>query len=710
MFTYQQNKCAECLPCPIEIFKALTQSADTANKIDRHRGLKACGRLEEAKNEKDSLPGILYQTKEVLQTVGDKKYNKGRLGHWRLQSQCVLNGLVMCDFDHVENPKEKFFEVVKELWSKGVKTNEMLEESDVLAAVCKELDIVLAFVTPGGEGLKTVSIADINYNLVDNQKRLAKMFGLSIKIDKGCKDSSRLSYIPKWDDILYIDEERLFGYDNPLYDEKYGKQYREGNSQGVLDFDEDGAGEGHKEIGVTHEGQAPSDVCDDHRCASPCVSDELGEVMLDENEDGVYCYHGVAYKEILEKWNELKGGRPGKGDRHQRMLELGGELRRIVDNRPANVFWMMQQMDFYEDFVKEGRVMELQKMAVDVNEGSVPHMDYTCITRGCLIGVRPLKIKEYTCDGEDLYTKNPNELSKKMFRTLDEMGKTPIYRGFDHIPDEMLKELEVNYIDEGFVNLKMCGEHGFDPKYHRFEVPRDKTYPPDASAVQMPGLAVDENFMTTVPGIFAIGDAVSCVGAVMSAIVTGYTVGDLMGTYLDSVTGEIEIDEAQAEKSVNIIKAPLEMDPETGVSPAEYECAIREYDERYIGIFKSKGKLEAGLRRLASLKREFADKIYASNAHYLMRALEARDIADMAEIIMTADMAREETRGFFNRADFQQMDPERTGKLTYIKNVDGKPVAEIKPAPKLKEELKNLPKLRVLFDENGDVVPDADVL
>ena len=255
MFTYQQNKCAECLPCPIEIFKALTQSADTANKIDRHRGLKACGRLEEAKNEKDSLPGILYQTKEVLQTIGDKKYNKGRLGHWRLQSQCVLNGLVMCDFDHVANPKEKFEEIQKNF--------------DL-----KALGIVLFFITPGGEGLKSVSIADINYNLVDNQKRLAKMFGLSIKIDKGCKDSSRLSYIPKWDDILYIDEE--------------------------------------------------------------------------------------------EKWNELKGGRPGKGDRHQRMLELGGELRRIVDNRPANVFWMMQQMDFYEDFVKEGRVMELQKMAVDV--------------------------------------------------------------------------------------------------------------------------------------------------------------------------------------------------------------------------------------------------------------------------------------------------------------------------------------------------------
>jgi len=333
MFTYQQNKCAECLPCSIEQFRAMTQSRETASKIDEHRRLKACGSDAEAKAKKDSLPGCLYQTKEVLVTKGKAKYNDGQMGRWRLQSQCVLNGLVMCDFDHVANPKEKFEEIQKNF--------------DL-----KALGIVLFFITPGGEGLKSVSIADINYNLVDNQKRLAKMFGLSIKIDKGCKDSSRLSYIPKWDDILYIDEERLFSYDNPLYDEKYGKQYREGNSQGTLDFDEDGAGESNKVAGVTHEGQEAPEA--------------LVEISLDENEDGVYCYHGVPYKEILEKWNELKGGRPGKGDRHQRMLELGGELRRIVDNRPANVFWMMQQMDFYEDFVKEGRVMELQKMAVDV--------------------------------------------------------------------------------------------------------------------------------------------------------------------------------------------------------------------------------------------------------------------------------------------------------------------------------------------------------
>jgi len=339
MFAYQQDKCAECQPCTIDVFRAMTQSADTANKIDRHRGLKALGRLDEAKKVKDSLPGCLYQAKEVMQTVGVKKYNAGKPGRWRLQSQCILNGLVMCDYDHVEKPREKFEEISRNF--------------DM-----KELGVCLFFITPGGEGLKSVSIADIGYNLVDNQKILAKKFGLTAKIDKGAHDSSRLSYIPKWDEILYIDEQTLFGYDNPAYDEKYGKRYREGNSQGRLDFgggtmtagDTQGDTQGKAEDG----GQAPAGA-------------ELSEeVKLSQDENGEYTYHGVSYREILAKWWELKGGKPDIGDRHQRMLELAGELRRIVDNNPANVLWLMQQTDIYEELCREGRQQELQNLAKDV--------------------------------------------------------------------------------------------------------------------------------------------------------------------------------------------------------------------------------------------------------------------------------------------------------------------------------------------------------
>ena len=106
MFAYQQNKCAECLPCTVEVFKGLTQAPATAKKIDEVRRLNACGQVAEAKALKGTLPGLLFQTREVLVSEGKAKYNKGMKGRWRLQAQCVLNGLVMCDFDHVENPRE----------------------------------------------------------------------------------------------------------------------------------------------------------------------------------------------------------------------------------------------------------------------------------------------------------------------------------------------------------------------------------------------------------------------------------------------------------------------------------------------------------------------------------------------------------------------------------------------------------------------------
>ena len=322
MFTFQQNKSAECQPCPVEVFKSLTQAQLTAETIDEHRRLKACGKLKEAREKKDSLPGCLYQAKEVLVSKGEAKYNKDQMGRWRLQSQCILNGLVMCDFDHVGNENLK------------VKSEEF--RSEAFQTKAQELGILLAFITPGGDGLKVVFKADINFNLVDNQLTMAKKLGLEVTIDSGCKDSSRLSYVPKWDEILYINEEELFSYDNPAYDEKYGKLYREGKSDSVTES---------KTSAVV-----------------PVASVEL---ELEQNEEGVYCYHGVPYTQLLAKWWELKGGKPGIGDRHQRMLELAGELRRIMDNRPQNVFWLMQQTDVFEELVKEGRQQELEKLAAD---------------------------------------------------------------------------------------------------------------------------------------------------------------------------------------------------------------------------------------------------------------------------------------------------------------------------------------------------------
>ena len=88
------------------------------------------------------------------------------MGRWRLQSQCILNGLVMCDFDHVGSENLK------------VKSEEF--RSEAFRTKAEELGILLVFITPGGDGLKVVFKADINFNLVDNQLTMAKKLGNSL--------------------------------------------------------------------------------------------------------------------------------------------------------------------------------------------------------------------------------------------------------------------------------------------------------------------------------------------------------------------------------------------------------------------------------------------------------------------------------------------------------------------------------------------------
>ena len=65
-------------------------------------------------------------------------------------------------------------------------------------------------------------------NLIDNQHAMARLLG--VEVDESCKDASRMSFICKESDILYINEE-LFTYENKEFGEKYNAEYRSGHSR-----------------------------------------------------------------------------------------------------------------------------------------------------------------------------------------------------------------------------------------------------------------------------------------------------------------------------------------------------------------------------------------------------------------------------------------------------------------------------------------------
>ena len=201
MFCYQKNFSNPTLPVDEAQFWALVKATKWNENIDKYRETGDAAL-------KRKLPAFIFQA-----TFDETTSAKGRLGAWRKQAATRLTGLVVMDLDHIENPLTLY-----QGWiDKGLDL--------------KALGIVLVYITPSGKGLKIVFKARLDWgNLIDNQHAMAKLLGDEVVVDEACKDSSRMSYICKYTDILFIDKE-LFSYENQEYAERYTALYRDGRSQ-----------------------------------------------------------------------------------------------------------------------------------------------------------------------------------------------------------------------------------------------------------------------------------------------------------------------------------------------------------------------------------------------------------------------------------------------------------------------------------------------
>ena len=107
-----------------------------------------------------------YQFDEVTVKTKDGKTKKGAR---RVLKGCHLNGLVMLDIDHVENPLE--------VWEK-------LKSCEALMA-----RVVLVHITSSGHGIRIIFTADVKIgNLADNQIDFAMELGYSP--DQSCIDAT----------------------------------------------------------------------------------------------------------------------------------------------------------------------------------------------------------------------------------------------------------------------------------------------------------------------------------------------------------------------------------------------------------------------------------------------------------------------------------------------------------------------------------------
>ena len=159
--------------------------------------------------KKSSLPAIIPTIARFAESID----RWGRKGLWRVQQYGYLSGLAVVDGDHVPNVASVI--------------NEWLQREDF-----NDLGIVCIFITPSGEGVKVVFKAREDWgNLQDNAYQMAEKLGVLDYADGQTKNSDHAHFIPKADDVKYIDWEALLTYNNPAYEQKYGEAYRRGESE-----------------------------------------------------------------------------------------------------------------------------------------------------------------------------------------------------------------------------------------------------------------------------------------------------------------------------------------------------------------------------------------------------------------------------------------------------------------------------------------------
>ena len=222
MFCYQKNFSNPTLPVDEAQFWALVKATQWNENIDKYRETHDAAL-------KRKLPAFIFQA-----TFDETTSKAGKLGQWRKQSATRLTGLVVMDIDGLPRPLQKEGSLMHltplEIFQRWREEHPELF-ADAKHPLSLEGDggrLLLVYITPSGKGLKVVFKADAQKgNLIDNQHEMAKLLG--VEVDESCKDASRMSFICKEEDILYIDKE-LFTYENKEFAERYTALYRDGHS------------------------------------------------------------------------------------------------------------------------------------------------------------------------------------------------------------------------------------------------------------------------------------------------------------------------------------------------------------------------------------------------------------------------------------------------------------------------------------------------
>ena len=207
----------------------------------------------------------------------------------------------------------------------------------------------------------------------------------------------------------------------------------------------------------------------------------------------------------------------------------------------------------------------------------------------------------------------------------------------------------------------------------------------------MGGIEADIDGRTRVENIWAAGE-VAChslhganrlgCNSTAECVAWGGITGNGIAQYLGSIPGLPDMPEAAARDEENRIFKGV-MQSAGGENPYKVRRELRDAMDRHAGVYREGKSMAEGLAKIGALKDRFKKvsvqdkgRVYNSN---LMHVLETENLLELAEALMTAALAREESRGAHSRRDFAARDDVRFLKHTLVTKENGKPRLDYKP-------------------------------
>jgi succinate dehydrogenase / fumarate reductase flavoprotein subunit len=207
----------------------------------------------------------------------------------------------------------------------------------------------------------------------------------------------------------------------------------------------------------------------------------------------------------------------------------------------------------------------------------------------------------------------------------------------------------------------------------------------------MGGIEADINGATSMKGVWTAGEA-AChslhggnrlgANSTTECIVWGGITGEQIANYIK--TNPLVPDVPQEQVKVEAKRIYEDLLQKKGTENLyEIKKELRELMDRCAGVFRTREEMSAGLRDIRDLKQRFG-KIYITDKGSvyntnLINAMEVENLLDLAEILVTAALAREESRGGHARYDFPDRDDDKWLKHTLVSYGPEEPKLSYKP-------------------------------